>query len=126
VARVKLVRSPRPPQTNRFSLPSFVIRGFLSSEHGGRRANPLFSIVWYSLPTVQELYCYAIGLCFVAGPLFSDALWTRKWLVSDMHGSRRATKIGPARSPGGGPPAAATFSKRRSLARSPTGPSWRR
>src|SRR5262249_42326113 len=49
------VRSARPPPTSRFSLPSFVIRGFLSSEHGGRRAKPLFSIVWYSLQTVQAL-----------------------------------------------------------------------
>src|SRR5262249_28802111 len=39
--------------------------------HGGRRAKPLFSIVWYSLQTVQELYCYAIGLCFVADLLDS-------------------------------------------------------
>src|SRR5262245_7058332 len=172
---------------NRFSLPSFVIRGFLSSEHGGRRAKPLFSIVWYSLQTVQELYCYAIGLCFVAdlliheirvhllnearphparrgfpprsaggGPVFPQKAaasfqnlqvvnnfldrcfpmlylsesrfqnWTRKWLRSDMHGCRRGTRIWPARSPSCRPPAAATFSKRRSRARRLTGPSWPR
>src|SRR5215813_14413943 len=50
--------------------------------------------------------------------------WTRKWLLSDMHGCRRATKIWPARSPSCRPPAAATFSKRRPRARRLTGPSW--
>src|SRR5262245_52218911 len=52
--------------------------------------------------------------------------WTRKWLLSDMHGCRRGTKTWPARSPSCRPPAAATFSKRRPRARRPTGPSWRR
>src|SRR5262249_59926686 len=67
---------PRPPQTSRFSLPSFVIRGFLSSEHGGRRAKPLFSIVWYSLQTGREAgtpSCLSAKSC-------CDALFIRKSL----------------------------------------------
>src|SRR5262249_29729841 len=91
------VRSPRPPQTSRFSLPSFVIRGFLSSEHGGRRANPLFSILWYSLQTFQALYVYAIGLCFVADLLIHEI---RVRLLNEAR-PRPARRGLPPRSAGG-------------------------
>src|SRR5262245_29772813 len=49
-----------------------------------------------------------------------------KWLLSDMHGCRRETRIWPARSPSCRPPAAATSTKRRPRARRAIGPRWRR
>src|SRR5215510_6037504 len=50
-----------------------------------------------NLQVVNNLLDRCFPMLYLSESRFQN--WTRKWLLSDMHGCRRGTKIWPARSP---------------------------